>query len=207
MSEQDFEQIPEQFSEESRKALAQAAQELTARLQAHTAALLAMDGQADFETLFEQNSELEDLVENWNDAVADHTGTIPLALADVDDLDEEQDEVETDQRVSVVSRFDLRVADLDTLLAEGRAAQERILAEDEEADLRDPVETAEQAIYAISREIGEAWFVLPGVELLAAARAYVVPEEPCEPLQPDADDILTELTVPNGSVSYTESWA
>lgn len=206
MSEQDYEQSPEQFSEESRKALAEAAQQLTERLQAHTAALLALGSQADLDTLFEQNTELEEVVENWNDAVLDHTGTSPLAL-EVDEDEDEPDDIEQDQVVSVVSRFDLRVADLDALLAEGRAAQERILAEDEASDLRDPVESAEQAIYAISREIGEAWFALPGVELIAAARAYVVPEEPFEALQPDAEDIVTELATPNGVVSYAESWA
>ena len=208
MSEQDHEQDIVQFSEQSRKALAEAAQQLTERLQAHTAALLALDGQADLDALFDQNAELEDLVESWNDAVLDHTGTIPLALVDLDDIEEdEDDQLETDEIVSVVSRFDLRVADLDTLLAAGRAAQERILAEDEETDLREPIGTAEQAIYAISREFGEAWFALPGVELIAAARAYVVPEEPFEALQPEAEDIVTELTVPNGTVSYMETWA
>lgn len=207
MSEQDHEQTIEQFSDDTRKALAEAAQLLTERLQAHTAALLALNAESDFEALFEQNAELEELVESWNDAVLDHTGTIPLALVDTEDLEEEEEEVQAEQVISVVSRFDLRVVDTDALLAEGRAAQERVLAEDQESDLRDPVETTEQAIYAISREVGEAWFALPGIELIAGARAYVVPEQPFEPLEPEAEDIVTELTTPNGTVTYAESWA
>jgi hypothetical protein len=205
---QEFSATGEQFfSEESRKALAEASRLLAERLQAHTEALLAMTGDEEQSTLYEQNAALEELVEGWNDAVFEHTGTAPLLLDDeVEDDDEEEDE-EHDQVISVVSRFDLRVVDLESLLEAGRAAQERHPAELDESGERVPVESAEQAIYEISREVGEAWFELPGVDLVAGARAYVVPEWPFEPLEADAEDVLSELSAPNGAITHAETWA
>jgi hypothetical protein len=202
-------QLPEQFfSEETRLVLAEASRQLTERLQAHTEALLAMTGGPEEQAaLYEQNTALEELVEGWNEAVFEHTGTAPLLLEDDEDEEEEEDEEEPEQVISVVSRFDLRVVDPEALLAAGRAAQERHPAELDETGEREPVESAEQAIYEISRELGEAWFELPGVDLVAGARAYVVPEHPFEPLEADADDVLTEIAAPNGSVSHAETWA
>jgi hypothetical protein len=194
------------FSAESREALAEASRKLAERLQAHTESLLAMTGTEDHDTLDEQNAALEELVADWNDAVFEHTGTTPLLLDDDEDVDGEE-ETDEDHVISVVSRFDLRVVDLDTLLEAGRAAQERHPAKLEEGGEIDPVETAEQAIFEISREVGEAWFELPGIEMLAGARAYVVPEVPFEPLDPDAEDITSELSAPNGIPTHAESWA
>ncbi|GAA1567116.1 hypothetical protein GCM10009789_20740 [Kribbella sancticallisti] len=195
------------FSEESRKALAEASRLLAERLQAHTEALLAMTGDEEQTSLYEQNAALEELVEGWNDAVFEHTGTAPLLLDDEVEEDDDEEPEEQDQVISVVSRFDLRVVDLDTLLEAGRAAQERHPAELDETGEREPVESAEQAIYEISREVGEAWFELPGVDLVAGARAYVVPEYPFEPLEADADDVLSELSAPNGAITHAETWA
>jgi hypothetical protein len=202
-------QPPEQFfSEETRLALAEASRQLTERLQAHTEALLAMTGGPDEQAaLYEQNAALEELVEGWNEAVFEHTGTAPLLLEEEDLDEEEEEEDEPEQVISVVSRFDLRVVDSDALLAAGRAAQERHPVELDETGEREPVESAEQAIYEISRELGEGWFELPGVDLVAGARAYVVPEYPFEPLEADADDVLTEIAAPNGSVTHAETWA
>jgi hypothetical protein len=196
------------FSEESRKALAEASRLLAERLQAHTEALLAMTGDEEQTTIYEQNAALEELVEGWNDAVFEHTGTAPLLLDDdVEDEDDDEEAEEPDQVISVVSRFDLRVVDLEALLEAGRSAQERHPAELDESGEREPVESAEQAIYEISREVGEAWFELPGVDLVAGARAYVVPEYPFEPLEADADDVLSELSAPNGAITHAETWA
>jgi hypothetical protein len=197
------------FSEEGRKALAEASQLLADRLQAHTQALLAMTGSPDEQdALYEQNGALEELVEGWNDAVFDLTGTAPLLLEEEAEEPEEEEELqEQDQVISVVSRFDLRVVDLDALLDAGRAAQERHPAELDDSGEPDPVDTAEQAIYEISREQGEAWFELPGVDMVAGARAYVVPEYPFEPLEADADDVITEIGAPNGIVTHAETWA
>jgi hypothetical protein len=195
------------FSEESRKALAEASRLLAERLQAHTEALLAMTGDEDQTTLYEQNAALEELVEGWNDAVFEHTGTAPLLLDDEVEEEDDEEPDEQDQVISVVSRFDLRVVDLDALLEAGRAAQERHPAELDETGEREQVESAEQAIYEISREVGEAWFELPGVDLVAGARAYVVPEQPFEPLEADAEDVLTELSAPNGAITHAETWA
>ncbi|TCC11460.1 hypothetical protein [Kribbella soli] len=194
------------FSAETRTALAEASQKLAERLQAHTDALLAMTGDEDHNTLFEHNAALEGVVEDWNDAVFGHTGTSPLLLDDAVD-DEEDEDAEQDQVISVVSRFDLRVFDLDALLEAGRAAQERHPAELDESGDREPVDSAEQAIYEISREVGEAWFELPGIEMVAGARAYVVPEPPFEPLDADAEDVVTELIAPNGVATHAETWA
>jgi hypothetical protein len=193
------------FSTETREALAEASRRLAERLQAHTDALLAMTGE-DQTALYEQNAALEELVDSWNDAVFEHTGTAPLLLDD-DVQDEDDEEVEQDQVISVVSRFDLRVVDLDALLEAGRAAQERHPAELDESAEAEPVDSAEQAIYEISREVGEAWFELPGIEMVAGARAYVVPEHPFEPLDADAEDVVTELIAPNGVATHAETWA
>jgi hypothetical protein len=209
---QEFSATGEQFfSEESRKALAEASRQLAERLQAHTEALLAMTGEEDQNALYEQNSALEELVEGWNDAVFEHTGTAPLLLDDEvgeDEDDEEAEEAEErDQMISVVSRFDLRVVDLEALLEAGKSAQERHPVELDESGEREPVETAEQAIYEISREVGEAWFELPGVDLVAGARAYVVPEYPFDPLEADAEDVISEIGAPNGAITHAETWA
>jgi hypothetical protein len=194
------------FSVETREALAEASRRLAERLQAHTEALLAMTGDEEQAALYEQNQALEELVETWNDAVFEHTGTAPLLLDDSVD-DEDDDEDEPDHVISVVSRFDLRVVDLDALVEAGRAAQERHPAELDEGGEAEPVESAEQAIYEISREVGEAWFELPGIEMMAGARAYVVPELPFEPLDADAEDVVTELVAPNGIATHAETWA
>jgi len=194
------------FSAESREALAAASRRLAERLQAHTEALLAMTGAEEQSALYEQNAALEELVEGWNDAVFEHTGTAPLLLEDAAD-DEDDEEVEQDQVISVVSRFDLRVVDLEALLEAGKAAQERHPAELDEGGETEPVDSAEQAIYEISREVGEAWFELPGIEMVAGARAYVVPEYPFEPLDADAEDVVTELIAPNGVATHAETWA
>jgi hypothetical protein len=187
--------------------VAEASRLLAERLQAHTEALLAMTGDEEQTTLYEQNAALEELVEGWNDAVFEHTGTAPLLLDDEVEEDDDEEPEEQDQVISVVSRFDLRVVDLDALLEAGRSAQERHPAELDESGEREPVESAEQAIYEISREVGEAWFELPGVDLVAGARAYVVPEYPFEPLEADADDVLSELGAPNGAITHAETWA
>ncbi|TCC43723.1 hypothetical protein E0H50_01395 [Kribbella sindirgiensis] len=194
------------FSAETRTALAEASRKLAERLQAHTDALLAMTGDEEHTTLYEHNAALEGVVEDWNDAVFEHTGTSPLLLDDAAD-DEEDEDVEQDHVISVVSRFDLRVVDLDALIEAGRAAQERHPAELDESGDREPVDSAEQAIYEISREVGEAWFELPGIEMVAGARAYVVPEPPFEPLDADAEDVVTELIAPNGVATHAETWA
>ncbi|MEV8377857.1 hypothetical protein AB0P21_34280 [Kribbella sp. NPDC056861] len=205
---QEFSATGEQFfSEESRKALAEASRQLAERLQAHTEALLAMTGEEDQNALYEQNSALEELVEGWNDAVFEHTGTAPLLLDDEVGEEEDEEAEELDQVISVVSRFDLRVVDLEALLEAGRSAQERHPAELDETGEREPVETAEQAIYEISREVGEAWFELPGVDLVAGARAYVVPEYPFEALEADAEDVISEIGAPNGAITHAETWA
>jgi hypothetical protein len=194
------------FSAESREALAEASRKLAERLQAHTAALLAMTGDEEQTAIYEQNAALEELVEDWNDAVFEHTGTSPLLLDDADD-EQDDEEADQDQVISVVSRFDLRVVDLDALLEAGRAAQERHPAELDDDAEQEPVDSAEQAIYEISREVGEAWFELPGIEMVAGARAYVVPERPFEPLDADAEDVVTELIAPNGVATHAETWA
>ncbi|TWD80276.1 hypothetical protein FB561_1349 [Kribbella amoyensis] len=212
MTEVDNRQFPAQgseqfFTEETRKALAEASRLLAERLLAHTEALLAMTGSEEQTALFEQNAALEEVVDGWNDAVFEHTGTAPLLLDDEVEEVEEEDEADQDHLISVVSRFDLKVVDLDALLEAGRAAQQRHPVEVDDPSDPDPVDTAEQAIYEISRETGEAWFELPGVDLVAGARAYVVPEYPFEPLEADADDVITEISAPNGTVTHAETWA
>jgi hypothetical protein len=157
--------------------------------------------------LLEQNAALEELVEGWNDAVFEYTGTSPLVLDDESDGEEpdEEEVEEADLVISVVSRFDLRVVDPEALLEAGSSAQRRRPVEEDET--HEPVETAEQAMYELSRELGEAWFALPGVELLAGARAYVVPDDTFEPLDVEVEDVRTELGAPEGTVTHAETWS
>jgi hypothetical protein len=195
------------FSAETRPRLVEASRQLAEQLKAHTEALLAMTGKPEEQAaLYEQNAALEEFVEGWNEAVFEHTGTAPLLLEDLDEEDDDEED-EPDLVISVVSRFDLRVVDPGALLAAGRAAQERHPIEEDEVGEREPVESAEQAIYEISRELGEAWFELPGVDLIAGARAYVVPELPFQPLEADAEDVVTEIAAPEGTVTHAETWA
>ncbi len=105
---------PEQFSEESRAALESATAALVEGLQRHTQAVLGMrGGSKETPAVFAINEEVERLVDEWNDRVLDHTGTYPLALIthedDEDDEDEDLVELGDGTPVAVVSRFDLVV--------------------------------------------------------------------------------------------------
>jgi hypothetical protein len=202
------------FSAETREALATASRRLAERLQAHTEALLAMTGEEEHSTLYEHNAALEGLVEDWNDAVFEHTGTIALVLDEPDDEDDRDDEpeeeLETDV-ISVVSRIDLALADPDELLREGRAAYSRLWPDETEEDLAVAVPDAGQALYALAHEAGEPWLGLPGTAVTSAVRAYVVPEPPYEPpAEPedenDPEAMLDLVAVPRGTLIFSESW-
>lgn len=151
---------PEQYSDQSREALRQRADELIEGLRSHTEALLALrGGSAELPGLFDRQDELETLVRSWNDAVLDHTGTTALVLDDPDDEDDGEDEpeqvLETDV-ISIVSRIDLSLDDPDELLREGRAAYSRLWPDETEEDIAVAVPDAGQALYALTHESGSS---------------------------------------------------
>ncbi len=200
---------PEQFSEESRAALQSATAALVEGLQRHVQAVLAMrGGTKETPAVFAINEEVERLVDEWNDRVLDHTGTVPLALVTRDD-DEEEDEdlVELGDGtpIAVVSRFDLVVTDSAALTEAGRQAHRRLREDEDEEDAAAAVSDVGQALYALLHERGEPWYELPGVEVVRGVRRYVRPDEPAVPL--DEDDLEAPIVEPEGEQIYGESWA
>ena len=109
--------------------------------------------------------------------------------------------------ISVVSRFDLRVVDLDALIEAGRAAQERHPAELDEGGEREPVDSAEQAIYEISREVGEAWFELPGIETWWPAPARTSYRSTRSSRSTRTPRTCHRTIAPNGVATHAETWA
>jgi hypothetical protein len=206
---------PEQYSDESREALRRRTDALIDGLRSHTEAMLAVQGgSAETTGLFDRHEEIETLVRAWNDAVFDHTGTVPLSLDEPDDEDDRDDELEealeTDV-ICVVSRIDLALDDPDELLREGRAAYSRLWPDESEEDVEAAVPDAGQALYALAHEAGEPWLDLPGTGVTSAVRAYVVPEPPYEPpAEPedenDPDALLDLVAVPRGTLIFSESW-
>ncbi len=201
---------PEQFSEESRAALESATAALVEGLQRHTQAVLGMrGGSKETPAVFAINEEVERLVDEWNDRVLDHTGTYPLALIthedDEDDEDEDLVELGDGTPVAVVSRFDLVVTDSAALTEAGRQAHRRLREGEDEEDAAAAVSGVGQALYALLHERGEPWYELPGVEVVRGVRRYVRPNEPAVPL--DENDLEVPIVEPDGEQIYGEAWA
>jgi hypothetical protein len=210
MNDSEFEEYPEQFSDESRAALQEAAAALRQGLQDHVEALLAMRlGSRDVQQVLSLNHELERLVDGYNERAFDHTGTYPLSLNTPDDdgLQQDADEFEEPVNgtpVAVVSRWDLVVTDTDALQQAGRLAHKRTYDESDE-DAAVAVSGVGSAMYAVLHERGEPWYDLPGVEVVRGVRAFIRPDEPVEPLTDD--DIDEPIIEPAGERLYGESWA
>lgn len=204
----------EQYSQESREQLRDRAAALAAALEQHTAALLEMrGGTSALRILFELNDEVRHAAAAWDDAVFDHTGTFPVAIAslDGDDLDEEEDgadDPESSVAVSVVSRWDLDIIDPVAVIQAGRAAHQRMYPAENEVDAAARIGEGEigQALYAVVHEYGEPWFEIPGVGTVAAHRVYLRRDHDQLPFNESDQDPDQPPIAPAGSILYSESW-
>lgn len=194
----------EQYSEESGHRLEAAGARLAELVRQYALDARAMHGgSSEMPALFERNRVLARAVADWNERAFDHTGTSPLLLEEPekDDFeDEEADEepLELEGQISVVSRWDLGVVDSSELIAAGRAAHRRNHPEETEADATVAVADAARALYAIAHAAGEPWYEVPGVEVLSGARVYLVPDGPLEPLPEEPEEFLNAVAAPSG---------
>ncbi len=92
------------------------------------------------------------------------------------------------------------------LLAAGRTAHRRNRLEETEEDAALAVNDGSSALYAVLHEVGEAWFGVPGVRVMNAARVYVAPDEPPPPLPDDPEDIAQAVRLPPGRIVFSEGW-
>jgi len=212
MSDDEYGDVPEQFSDVTRTALREAAASLLQAVQDHADILLTLGGgTGDVVQAQALNDVLERHVHACNERVFDHTGTIALSLDEPDDefdefdeFDGEFDEPADGTPVVVVSRWDLVVTDAEALRQAGREAHQRLHDESEE-DASVAVSTMGAALYALLHERGEPWYTLPGVDVGHGVRKIIRTDAPVEIL-PD-DDIDAPITEPDGECLHGESWA
>ncbi|MGW1344064.1 hypothetical protein ACWCOV_23675 [Kribbella sp. NPDC002412] len=199
----------EQYSQESSEGLQQATNDLIAALRTHTDALLRLrGGAAEDEELFARNAAVESVVEAWNEAVFEHTGTSPLVLEDIEEFDEAPDDEEpVGGALSVITRVDLTLGSPEALLAAGRAAYRRLWPDETDEDAEVAVDGPVSAVYTMAHEAGDPWPEMPGADVRRAVRAYVVPENPGEVAVVEDDlDMLREVVPPPGTLVFSEAW-
>jgi hypothetical protein len=203
--------MTEQYTDESRAALTTATEHLIEKLRAHTTYLLALrGGSSELLELFDHQEAIGDVVRTWNDAVWDHTGTLALSLSDSEDDPDDWDDADEDdadldaETVSVVSRFDLRIADADAVLAAGREAHRRLWPKENEEDAVAAVSRIADALYSINHEAGEPWFDIPGAQPVSGARVFIAVDPEYDP--PDPGEMEDDVSAPLGAVVYTEGW-
>ena len=214
MTDLDDETFPEQFSAESRAALAAAVDDLVAAVRAHTEHVMGLrGGSSEMPGVHEANRRVEQAIAGWNERVVDHTGTFPVALAG---LDEELAEAEGEEEgedllegapLAVVSRWDLVVTDSAVLIEAGRQAHKRLRPEEQDQDAAVAVAGVGQALYALMHERGEPWYDFPGLEVVRGMRAYVQPQEPAVSFTDDDAEMEAPVAEPAGERLYLESWA
>jgi hypothetical protein len=196
----------EQYSEESRRQLEEATVRLVDLLRSYTTHVAPLQGRStEVAALFTRNDELQQAVATWNEAALDHTGTVPLALARIDDEDDDfADDADGGERggqVSVVSRWDLDIVDSAELIAAGRAAHRRLRPEDDDEDAAQVVSDAPAALYALTHETGEPWYEVPGVEVIGGVRLYVAPDAESDDLEASSRTLRRCSRQPVGSSS------
>lgn len=205
------------YTQESRRRLQAATAHLVEALKQYTREVVAMHGGSkEMPSLFGLNESVARDVAEWNNAAADHTGTTPLFLGDVeeddfedhfgDEPDEQASEAAVLGQISVVSRWDLQLVDVERLLDVARAAHRRMRPEETEEDAAFAVADPGTALYAVAHEAGEPWFETPGIEVLGGGRVYVLPDEPLRRLDYPLDDIAASVEVPRGQVAFSEDW-
>jgi hypothetical protein len=130
----EIDDYPEQFSQQTREALDLSVDALIEGLQRHAKLLSGMrGGSSEMPAVHETNAEVERLIAAWNERVSDHTGTLPVSLQGFDDEDDEEllegeeaAELVDGEPLTVVSRWDLQVVDTDELMQAGREAHKRV---------------------------------------------------------------------------------
>lgn len=114
-------------------------------------------GSSELAGIFEVNAQVEQSLAAWSERAFDHTGTFPVSLAGmgdesetVDDDHNGDDDFADGTPLTVVSRWDLVVSDVEALVASGRQAHLRDRAgEHEEEDAAVAVSGVAQALYAV----------------------------------------------------------
>jgi hypothetical protein len=212
----------EQYSPESARRLREATAALTAELDRFVEGAAGMHGgSAEMPTFFALADAVSRAVVDWQERAADHIGAYVLPLdADLDHLEDDEDEeddgpVEITDAVSVVSRWDLGVVDVDALVAAGRAAHRRMRPEEDDADTAVAVDGPATAVQALLHEQGEPWYEVDGLQVLHGARVFLRPDAPAAPevehddevLDPFLDDPVDAVLPPPGEVVFSEGWA
>lgn len=207
----------EAFSGESRERLVRATATLIQGLQQYVSDVSVMTGRSkELPALFARNRSVEALVGAWNDAASDYTGTLPLLLeepASGGELGaegvEEPDSTEGvlgGPLISVVSRFDLVIDDVDHLLDIGRTAYRQTHPEEDLDDAAVAIESPAHALSAIAEATGEPWVDLQGIRLASGFRLYVIPDEPSQTGVDEPAESLDDFSLPIGEVIFSESW-
>jgi hypothetical protein len=212
--EDEIDDYPELFSQQTREALGLSVDALVDGLQRHAKLLSGMrGGSSEMPAVDEANDQVERLIAAWNERVDDHTGTSPVSLQGFDDEDDEEilegeeaAELVDGEPLTVVSRWDLQVVDTDELMQAGREAHKRLWPGENDEDAAVAVPNTSQAVYALLHEHGEPWYDLPGIEVVRGARAYVRPIDPPTPLSPE-DDLGEAIAQPPGEQLFNEGWA
>jgi hypothetical protein len=210
----EIDDYPEQFSQQTREALDLSVDALIEGLQRHAKLLSGMrGGSSEMPAVHETNAEVERLIAAWNERVSDHTGTLPVSLQGFDDEDDEEllegeeaAELVDGEPLTVVSRWDLQVVDTDELMQAGREAHKRVWPDENDEDAAVAVPNVGQAVYALLHERREPWYDLPGIEVIGGARVFVRPIDPPTPLSSE-DDLDEAIAEPPGERLFQEGWA
>lgn len=218
----------EQFSVQSAARLREVTEELVEVLRRYAEVTTAMHGgSAEVLARFAASDAVQAAAWAWNERAFDHTGSFILALADDqrlaegedfddEDFQDEGEEREVVEALSVVSRWDLAVVDADALLAAGRAAHQRNRPEEDEQDAAAAVANPANALCALLHERGEPWYEVPGVQVGYGVRVYLQPDTDAS-LDAAADEIDDEevgdfnpvqaVLPPPGRVLFSEDYA
>lgn len=205
----------EPYSEVTQRRLEEATATLIERLRQYTLAVSGLSGRTtERAALWGANDDIAEAIASWNARALYHTGTSPLRLPLDDDEDEawEDDEEEApvaiEGQLSVVSRWDLVIADTDALIAAGRAAHRRLRPEETEEDATMAVSNLGIALYSIAHEMPVPWHHVEGVVGAVGAVAYIVPDQPLDPPSDGEEpDIPSLLEAPSGEVLFLETWS
>ncbi|MEJ5944941.1 hypothetical protein WDZ17_06485 [Pseudokineococcus basanitobsidens] len=217
---------PVAWSAESAKHLQAATDELVSVLQGFTGEVGSMHGgSAEIPLLVRLRADVLAAATRWNERVAERSGYFVFPAGDFDpemygDLDAVDDPPEprlpAQAEVSVLSRFDLAVVDVEALMGEARQAwRDRIRPEDDERDAAVAVDDVPAAVDLLLSLRGpepyERFHVLPGVEVRAGMHLLVDPDEPLvgpsgeHPVQ-DLDHPERAVVSPSGAVRHPSGY-
>lgn len=160
MSDDDFEEWPEQFSDETRQRVEETGRDLAEAILTHSTNVAATIGHADVKTIFAYNKELGIAALAYGRAHFDHCGVFPnldpFNFDADDDVEELADgeELVSGQGITVVRRVDFIAHDVDALIEAGRAAYLEVWPDDTRRDAEADVDDVGRAIYQINHAKG-----------------------------------------------------